>query len=50
MFMFSVDVAFAHHFVTILPPYGSASDIGYASKNCLTWWAIQLAIHSIVGE
>ena len=33
-----------------LPSYRSASGIGYASKNYLKWWEIQLAIHSIVDE
>ena len=51
---FSEDVAFAHHFeVTCppptLPPYMSATSIGYTSKNYLKWWEIQLAIHAIVG-
>ena len=32
-----------------LPPYRSASGIGYTSKNYLKWQAIQLAIHSVVG-
>ena len=36
--VFTTDIAFAHHFVApclppILPPYRSASGIGYASKN-----------------
>ena len=53
--VFSEDVAFAHHFMathppSTLPPYCSASDIDYAGKSYLKWWAIQLAIHSIVGE
>ena len=43
--VFCVDVALAYHFVApytlpTLPPYGSASDIGYTSKNYLKWWAI----------
>ena len=49
--------AFSRHSVATcppptLPPYRSAGGIGYASKYCnyLKWWAIQLAIHSIVGE
>ena len=47
--VFSEDVAFACHFVAArtpltLPPYRSASGIGYASKNYLKWWEIQLAI------
>ena len=33
-----------------LPPYRSASGIGYTSKNYLKWWEIQLAIHPIVDE
>ena len=42
----SENTAFACHFVAqTLPPYGSASGIGYASKNYLAkWWEIQLAI------
>ena len=45
--VFSEDVAFSHHFVApyLLPPYKSASGIGYASKNYLKWQEIQLAIH-----
>ena len=31
-------------------PYRSASGIGYASKKLPKWWAIQLAIHSMVSE
>ena len=36
--VFSLDVAFAHHFMAIcllptIPPYRNASDIGYASKK-----------------
>ena len=36
----SEDVAFAHHFMAtrlplILPPYKSAGDIGYISKNTI---------------
>ena len=47
--VFSEDVAFACHFVApclplTLPPYRSASDIGYASKKYLKWQEIQLAI------
>ena len=37
-------------FLPSLPPYRSASGIGYDSKNYLTWQEIQLAIYSIVGE
>ena len=33
-----------------LSTYSNASGIGYASKTYLKWLAIQLAIHSIVGE
>ena len=52
---FSEDVAFARHFMATclsptLTPCRSASGIGYTCKNYLKWWAIQLAIHSIVGE
>ena len=48
-------IAFARHFVATLllptfPPYKSATGIGYTSKNYLEWQAIQLAIHSIVGN
>ena len=51
--VFSEDVAFAHHFVaphlpSTLLPYRSASGIGYASKNYLKWWEIQLAIQCSV--
>ena len=47
--VFSEDVAFAHYFVgprtpSTLSPHRSASGIGYASKNYLKWWEIQLAI------
>ena len=47
--VFSEYVAFVCHFVTPCPPptllpYGTASGIGYASKNYLKWRAIQLAI------
>ena len=53
--VFSVDIAFAWHFVgthplPILPPYRSATSIGYASKIYLKWQAIQVVVHSIVGE
>ena len=53
--VFSVNVAFAHHFVathspSMLPLYTAASDIRYTIENYLKWWAIQLVIHSIVGE
>ena len=33
-----------------LHPYKSACGISYARKNYLKWQAIQLAIHSSVGE
>ena len=52
----SVHIAFALHFVaTHLPQtltsYRSVSGIGYTSeKLSKKWQAIQLAIHSIVGE
>ena len=51
---FGEDIAFAYHFVAThppptLPPCGSATGIGYASKNYLKWQEIQLAIHPIVG-
>ena len=51
--VFSEDIAFAHHFVAThlpptLPPYRSASDIGYASKNYLILWEIQVAIQCTV--
>ena len=44
--LFSEDIAFACYFVAphLPPPYRSASGIGYASKNYLKWWEIQLAI------
>ena len=43
---FEKGVAFACHIVASCPPppYRSASGIGYTSRNCLKWWAIQLAI------
>ena len=53
---FSEHVAFTRHFVSTgppaptLPPCRSTSGIGYASKNYLKWQAIQLAVHSTVGE
>ena len=51
---FSEDAAFVHHFVatcppTTLPPYRSATGIGYGSKHYLKWWKIQIAIHPIGG-
>ena len=33
-----------------LSTYSNASGTGYASKSYLKWLAIQLAIHSIIGE
>ena len=57
LFLVKIDVAFAHHFMATCPPptlrpCRGASGIGYVSKKTtyLKWWAIQLAIHSIVGE
>ena len=58
---FSEDVAFACHLEAtgpprILPPCKRTSDIGYArikiyaSDKILKWQAIQLDVHSIVGE
>ena len=46
--VFSKDIAFAHHFGAThspptLPPYRSASGIGYATKKPLKWWENQLA-------
>ena len=51
--VFSEDVAFARHFMAphlhrTLPPFRSASGIGYTSKNYLKWRAIQLAIQCTV--
>ena len=43
---FSEDVAFACHFVATLPPYRSATDIGYTSKK-LSKMAGNLASHSL---
>ena len=53
--VFSEDVALSRHLVATLPPLAlplcrSASGIGYTSKSYLKWHAIQLAIHSIIGE
>ena len=45
--VFSVNVVLACHFMT-LRPYRNACGIGYARKNYLKWWVIQLAIHSTV--
>ena len=56
MAVFSGNVAFANHFMATCPPlsshsvYRSASGIGYTNKKYLKLWAIQLAIHSIIGE
>ena len=45
-------IAFVSHIVAIhhptLHPYRSTCDICYAIKDYLTWWAIQVAIHSTV--
>ena len=57
MAVFSEDLVFAHHFeATCLPPTLSPCKsaivvaIDYTPvKNYLKWWAIQLAIHSIVN-
>ena len=44
--VFSVDVAFAHHFVAPSSPIEVlVIAIGHTSKNYLKWWVIQLAIH-----
>ena len=52
--VFSEDIALACHFIAPHSPptlslSKSASGIDYPSKKYLKWWAIQLAIHSIVG-
>ena len=49
LYILSLHVAFAPHFMATHPPYRSASSFGYASKNYLQWRTIQLAIHSMVG-
>ena len=51
--IFSEEVAFAYHFVAhhltpTLLPYRSSIGIGYAGKNYLNWWEIQLAIQCTV--
>ena len=53
--VFIEDIAFSLHFVATHPPptlapCRSGSSIGYTSKYSLKWWAIRLAIHTIVGE
>ena len=55
LYIFSVDVAFAHHFVAILPPLASypigvLEVLATPSKYYIKWQTIQPAIHSIVGE
>ena len=50
MNVFSVNIAFTHHFLASHLPYKSASGIGYTSKKYLKLQAIRLAIHSVVGE
>ena len=49
MTVFSVDVAFALHFMATHTPYRSVSGVSYASKMYLKWWSI-IVIHLIVGE
>ena len=51
--VFSLDIAFTHHFMaTHLPPpshpIGVLVVLAVPLKNYLEWQAIQLAIHSIV--
>ena len=49
--VFSVDTAFAHHLVaTCPPPIGVLVILATPVKSYLKWWAIQLAIYSMVGE
>ena len=53
--VYSEDIAFSRHFMaTHLPspcnPIGGVVVLATPVKNCLKYWAIQLAIHSIVGE
>ena len=52
---FSEAVAFAHHSVATYPPppshpAGVLVILATPVKNYVKWWAIQLAIHSIVDE
>ena len=52
MAVYSEEIAFACHFVAIHPPppsYTVGGLVVLTVKNYLKRWAIQLAIHSIVG-